>query len=663
MSSLLKKVYRFISPEAEKEEDGRDKWPSRTAFVLAAMGGAIGLGNMLRYPSVVFANNGVQWFIPYFIALFFLGIPILVLEIAIGQAYRGGVAVAFHGLNNRTKGIGLGVIMNGYVVATYYVPIISWIMRYFRSSFQSPLPWTGRGQEFYMKDVIRNPDPIPGGMNGSTVTSYVTYAARGMVGETVGWTAFIWLLVFLCMYKGVGVTGRAVYITMGLPIIMMFILIGRSLSLPNAVEGVKLYFAEWHSNKLAGGDIWQAAVGQIFFSIGVGFGYFTSYASYNTKYSNAVQDAVIIAFSNSLYEIIAGFAVFGVIGFLGYKPEQGVKLGTFTVGFLTYPLALSEMPGANVWAVLFFLTLALLGLSSAFALVESIVTMICDSSWGQRNSRVWISTGVILVSFCLSLLYCTEFGFYLLDAVDTWTNNLALIFVVWCEAIAVTSLYRYVDVVGQVGLPAYAIYNSGYILAMVLGVAVAQSVGAEAGAGTGFGIYIVGACLSTVLSKTPDSVPPSFWARAGFLQKFWWLAFYSANQLCRDLNNVVAVGNNWSIPIVWGPILRYISAPIMAVTFSFSYKAFYVVRNDPLHIFAFATAHVVMIIIAAGFIVPRAFDIFVPADKLHVGKSFYAPQVVVLGVLDGEEAAQVEATSQDADEDKTTAVFGEKQRS
>lgn len=484
---------------------------------------------MLRYPSVVFANNGVQWFIPYFIALFFLGIPILVLEIAIGQAYRGGAVVAFHGLNNRAKGIGLGVIMTGYVVATYYVPIISWIMRYFRSSFQSPLPWTGRGQEFYMKDVIRNPNPIPGSFSGGSVAQYVTYASRGMIGETVGWCAFIWLIVYLCMYKGVGVTGRAVYVTMGLPIVMMIILIGRSLSLPNAIDGVKLYFAEWHSDKLAGGDIWQAAVGQIFFSIGVGFGYFTSYASYNSKYSNAVQDALIVAFSNSLYEILAGFAVFGVIGFLGYKPDQGVKLGTFTVGFLTYPLALSEMPGANVWAVLFFLTLALLGISSAFALVESIVTMICDSGWGQRISRVWISTAVILVSFCLSLIYCTEFGFYLLDAVDTWTNNLSLLFVVWCEAVTVTSLYRYVDVVGQVGLPAYAIYNAGYILAMVLGVVIAQAVGAEAGAGTAFGIYILSTILCVALANLPDSSPPSFWGRNSLLSKFWWVAFYSVS--------------------------------------------------------------------------------------------------------------------------------------
>jgi solute carrier family 6 GABA transporter-like protein 1 len=181
MGFNIKRVVGALAPDAEKEDDGRDKWPSRAAFVLAAMGGAVGLGNLLRYPSVVFANNGLQWFIPYLIALFFLGIPVLCLEICIGQAYRGSVVVAFNGINKRTKGVGLAVIMNSFIVATYYVPILAWIMHYFRCSFESPLPWTGRGQEFYMNDVIANVDPVAPEGSG-----YVDYPGRGFVGETVG---------------------------------------------------------------------------------------------------------------------------------------------------------------------------------------------------------------------------------------------------------------------------------------------------------------------------------------------------------------------------------------------------------------------------------------------------------------------------------------------
>ncbi|KAK2608579.1 hypothetical protein QQS21_002926 [Conoideocrella luteorostrata] len=639
MARKLKRVFKFLAPDSDKEQDGRDVWSSRTAFVLAAMGGAVGLGNLLRFPSVVFANNGVQWFIPYFIALVFLGIPVLILEISIGQAYRGGSVIAYNGINKRTKGVGFGVIMTGYIVSTYYVPILSWIMHYFRTSFQSPLPWTDRGEAFYRQDVLANPEPRPGTTSGSIVTSYTRYPSTGFVGETVGWCAFIWLMVYLCMFKGVAVTGRAVYFTMGLPIVMIFILIGRSLSLPNASEGVKLYFAEWHGEKLAGGQIWQAACGQIFFSIGVGFGYFTAYASYNSRFANAVQDSVIIALCNSMYEILAGFAVFGIVGFLGLRPGD-TELGTFTVGFLTYPLAIAEMPGANVWAVLFFLTVAILGLSSAFALTESMVTLLCDSDLSKKMPRVAISTFVVIVSFLFSLMYCTKFGFYLLDAVDTWINNLSLIFIVWTEGVVVTTVYRHRDVCKQVGWAAYLTYSGCYILAMVLGVAVGQAVSPSAGAGVGFGLFVVGGVVSVLVARTPDSIPPRFWGRNPWLSKFWWVAFYSGNQLTRDLNSVVAKGKNWSIPLFWAPTIRYISCPILSIILSFSYPAFYKVRMDPLHIFAFTVAHFIMVIAAAGFIFPRAFDVFIPPERRDKDSTVYAPQIVIMGVCQASEVAE-----------------------
>ncbi|KAM0343577.1 hypothetical protein ACHAPU_008472 [Fusarium lateritium] len=625
MGFNFKRVVGALAPDAEKEDDGRDKWPSRAAFVLAAMGGAVGLGNLLRYPSVVFANNGLQWFIPYLIALFFLGIPVLCLEICIGQAYRGSVVVAFNGISKRTKGVGLAVIMNGFIVATYYVPILAWIMHYFRCSFESPLPWTGRGQEFYLNDVIANVDPVAPEGSG-----YVNYPGRGFVGETVGWTAFMWVLVWLCMFKGVGTTGRVVYFTMGLPLVMIIIILGRSVSLPDARTGIKYYFAEWNGSKLASGDIWQAACGQIFFSIGVGFGYFTSYASYNSKHANAVQDTLIIALCNSAYEVVGGFAVFGVIGFLGYSPDDpSISLSTFTVGFLTYPLALAEMPGANVWSVFFFLTLAVLGLSSAFALSESLVTLICDCDLGRRFSRVLITSVVILISFLLSLIYCTKFGFYLLDAVDTWINNLSLIFVVWAECVCATTLYRYTDIVGQIGWTGYLVYNIGYVLSMVLGVAVGHAVSPEAGAGVGFGIFILANILALILSKSPDSRPHGIWGKSKWLAKIWWFSFYSFNQLRKDLNVVVAGGKRWNIPIFWGFVLRYVSAPILAIVVSFAFPLFNTKRQDPLHIFAFASACGVMMIVAVGFIVPRWFDVFVPPEKLHLSDTFYAPQVVM----------------------------------
>ncbi|KAK2746805.1 hypothetical protein FQN57_002847 [Myotisia sp. PD_48] len=623
----LKKVGRFFAPTAEKEDDGRDVWGSRASFVLAAMGGAVGLGNLLRYPSVVFLNNGLQWFIPYLIALVMLAIPLLALEISIGQAFRGGAVSAYEHINKRAKGVGLGIVFTGYAVVSYYVAILSWVMIYFRNSFKSPLPWTDRVEEFYMKDVIANSDPVPGNYSddGKSVLSYTSYPGTGLIGETVGWAAFTWFTVWLCMFKGVGLTGRVVYFTMGLPIIMVFVLMGRALSLPDAIEGVKMYMGHWDGAKLASGDIWQAACGQIFFSVGVGFGYFISYASYNSKYSNAVQDAVIIGCSNSLFEIVAAFAVFGVIGNLGLKPDDGVELGTFTVSFLTYPHAVVQMPGSNVWAVLWYFTVMVLGLSSAFALLETLVTMIMDNDWGNKYPRWLVSTVAVVISFLLTLMYCTEFGYYLLDAVDTWINNLSLLFVAWAEAIACTTLYRHRNVIDQVGMPSYGIFNGGYLAATIIGLIVAHTVSPEAGAGTGFGIFIVATIIAVFLARVPDVVAPSFWGKNTFLTRFWWLAFYSGVQLSRDLNVVIAVGKNWKLPAIWGPILKYISAPILSIIIAFAYPAFYKKRADPLHIFAFAIAHIAMLSVVFGVIVPRAFSIFVAPHVRDAAKPLLPP--------------------------------------
>ena len=112
----VEKVFNAIAPPPSASSDGRDQWPSRTAFLLAAMGGCAGQGNLLRYPSVVYNNYGLQWFIPYLMAVFLIAIPALVLEIAIGQAYRGGTVIAFNNIHRRLKGVGLGPVFVSFIV-------------------------------------------------------------------------------------------------------------------------------------------------------------------------------------------------------------------------------------------------------------------------------------------------------------------------------------------------------------------------------------------------------------------------------------------------------------------------------------------------------------------------------------------------------------------
>lgn len=124
--------------------------------------------------------------------------------------------------------------------------------------------------------------------------------------------------------------------------------------------------------------------------------------------------------------------------------------------------------------------------------------------------------------------YCTEFGYYLLDGIDRWINNVALIFVVWSEVVSATTVYRWTDVTGQTGPIAFYLYNFGYFGGQIIGVSVAH--GAEdprIGAGAGFGVYIVCTVSSLFLSKTPDAKAPSIWGKNLFLSRFYYLALYS----------------------------------------------------------------------------------------------------------------------------------------
>jgi solute carrier family 6 GABA transporter-like protein 1 len=321
---------------------------------------------------------------------------------------------------------------------------------------------------------------------------------------------------------------------MGFPILMVIVLVGRGVSLPNAGQGIRYAWATWRSDTLADGQIWQDACGQIFFSIGLGMGYFTTYASYNNKYQNAVQDALIICFSNSLIEIMCGLAVFGVIGNLGIDPAATEsRLGSFDIAFLTLPEGTAQMPGAQFWSAIFFLTLMVLGVSSAFALLDTLISLICDSEFGRRWNRSIIVTVVVVISFLISLIFCTEFGYYLLDGFDTWLNNFSLVWVVMCEFLGATMLYRYKDVVGLLGWNAYGVWTASYLLSLILGVAIGQSVHPGAGAGVGFGIFFVGLGIAVALAHTPQHTtigPPRLFAGNAILQKLYYLLFYQVSE-------------------------------------------------------------------------------------------------------------------------------------
>jgi solute carrier family 6 GABA transporter-like protein 1 len=541
----------------------------------------------------------------------------------------------------------MGPVIVSFLVVQYFTVNLAWIMQYFRYSFTSPLPWENRIEEFYYQNVLQRGEINEGSLSadGNSVVQFTGYPNGALLGDTVGWSIFVWFLIWISIFRGVGMTGRVVYFTMGLPIVTTIIFVGRALSLDNAREGVDLVWRTWRSDQLASGVVWQTAVGQVFFSTGIGFGYFTSYASYNTKHSNAVMDACLICGSNVLFENFAAFAVFGVVGFLRRWPQDGERLGAFVVGFLTLPEAVLQMPGANFWAVLLFFTLVVLGFSSAFVMLDVVVTLICDSGMVKASRPVVVTTLTIL-SFLMCLPYCTEFGYYLLDGIDRWVNNVALIFVVWSEVCSATTVYRWRDIVDQTGLPAFVVYNVGFFGAQVLGISLAHGISNPgAGAGAGIGFYFLVAVVAVIIARKPEVHAPSFWDRSVFLRKFWYLAFYSGNQLRRDLNVIVGQGKNWKIPAFMPFLLRYLSGPVLAIILSFAFPEFHTLRYDPMMIAGFILSILTIIVILLGLVMPRYYDAFVPVHRRSEGTEPTVP-MQNKGELAGKPIAETVAAEQ-----------------
>lgn len=659
--NAIRRIAKWLVPgeEAtrEEDEDEREQWPSRLSFILASMGGAVGVGNLIRYPSIALRNNGLQWFIPYVGALLFIGLPILSLEISIGSAFRSGNVIAFNRLSKRLRGVGLSAVFLGYIAATYYVVIMSYVMTFFRYSFHSPLPFKDNS-DFFPKYVHQNPAPVAvGGWN--------TYPVTGVVWETLAWSVFSWAAVYASIFRGVSLTGKVVYVTMLLPLVTTMAILIRAVTLENAGRGIRMYVGEWNGYKLQSGNIWKDAIIQIFYSVGTGFGIFTAYASYNPRGANAIQDVVIIACGNSLVEMSAAFAAFGVLGYQNIRPDPANPLGTFEVGFITYPIALAKLPGANVWSILFFFTLYLLGIDSAFAYLEGLITAVSDTNWGRKMRKSFRAFLIVFIAMLLSFKYATRFGYHLLGAVDNWVTGIALMLSTWAECVGATSLYRHRDVIDQTGMPAFVLALLSYVGSMVIGVIVGNLSSPVAGVATFVVILIIGTLSAAVIAKRPQIVGSQKLVSIldgqdplkKVLSALWWLTSYSGHQLARDLNAVVAQGKNWGLPFFWAPLLRWLAAPVLMTILSISYSEFKEKSRDPLHIFGFIFAHAFVICIIGGLILPRWFSLWISVEEKEAHKLQYATSPTV--PLPAEQIVRDPVDAEDADEKKLNGVKGE----
>jgi SNF family Na+-dependent transporter len=215
---------KTFSSSSYDDNTGRARWSSRTAFYFAAIGSAVGFGNVWRFPSLAADFGGGAFFVPYLLAFLVVGLPILFLEIGLGQYHQTGDVGAFGSFHKHLGGICVCSIGGTYVARPVYGILFAWILRAFFESFSDDAPWinkdiTGSEAFSYFFDEIVEQSTLGEGNRPTT-----------LVGTNVGYSAASWFITWLCVAWGVKWTGRVTYITMGLPIVLLFIFLGRALS-------------------------------------------------------------------------------------------------------------------------------------------------------------------------------------------------------------------------------------------------------------------------------------------------------------------------------------------------------------------------------------------------------------------------------------------------
>jgi NSS family neurotransmitter:Na+ symporter len=418
------------------ETPTRDQWGTKLGFILAAMGSAIGLGNIWRYPYVVYENGGGAFLIPYFIALATAGLPILMLEYSLGHKYRQGAPATFHLMKERWEWLGWWQAAVSFVIATYYIVVLAWCLSYFYFSFGQQ--WGEDTVGFFIGDFL-------GTSAGADPSGF------WQVGG-IQWTLLLpllvaWALVYFLLLRGVrrGIE-MASRVLMPALIVMLLLIVARAVTLDGAADGLDVLLTP-DFGALGDPAVWVAAYGQVFFSLSIAFSIMIAYSSYLPRRTDLSNSGLIVGLSNAGFEFLAAIGVFAALGFLALT--QGAAVGEVAgsggvgLAFMVFPQIISTLPALNaVFGVLFFGTLFFAGVTSMVSILEAVIAAIREKFDLARTTAVSYVVGVAAL---ISLLYVTRGGLFYLDTVDHFVNNYGLVVAGLVEVLLVAWIARTLD--------------------------------------------------------------------------------------------------------------------------------------------------------------------------------------------------------------------------
>lgn len=390
--------------------DKRENWSARSGFIIAAIGSAVGLGNIWRFPYVAYENGGGAFLIPYLVAIFAAGLPLLFLDYAVGHKYRKAPPTAYKKLMN-AESLGWWQVMVTLIIGIYYASVLSWAGSYMFYSFGQQ--WGSDTQGFFFNTYLQNGEGLQFG-----------FVPTLFIGLVVVWAAVMFIL-YGGVRRGVELANK---IFMPLLVVLFTILVIQAVRLPGAVDGLNAFFTpNWEAMKNY--KVWLAAFGHIFFSLSVGFGIMLTYASYLKTKTNMTGSGLVVALANSSFEILAGIGVFAALGFMAYSAGSSVEdvvSGGIGLAFIAFPKIISSMgAGGDLFGFLFFASLAVAGITSMVSILQVPIAAFQDKlDWSLKKSVTIIAGGSAVIS---TLLFSTHSAITFVDIIDYFANNIGIV--------------------------------------------------------------------------------------------------------------------------------------------------------------------------------------------------------------------------------------------
>lgn len=395
------------------------QWSSRWAFILAATGSAVGLGNIWRFPYLTGENGGGAFVMVYLLCVVLVGIPIMMAEILIGRRGRQSpintmdTLAKEEGLSRHWHLLGWMGVLAGFIILSYYSVIAGWTLAYiFRTGAGLFVDADAALSKQIFTDLISDPEKL------------------------LAWHTCFVLITVIVISRGVkNGLEQAVKFLMPTLFILLLVMVGYAMSTEKFMQGMTYLFVpdfEQLADKSFFSDIFLPALGQAFFSLSIGMGAIMIYGSYLSQKSSISFNCFTIAIADTTVALLAGIAIFPIVFTYGLEPSGGPGLI-----FISLPIAFGQMPFGTLFGTLFFVLLMFAAWTSGISLLEPAVTWLVENKNMNRVKAtalagliVWLLGMVTVLSFnhwAFSFTFAgsvKENGFF--DIFDILTSNIML---------------------------------------------------------------------------------------------------------------------------------------------------------------------------------------------------------------------------------------------